>query len=89
MSLASIILWLLVNLPDLIALIRRLFGGTAARVESVLAATMRKERVREELSGIIRHPGLTRRQKRLQARAVLLREDAALTALELASAENE
>lgn len=62
MSWIAIIGWILMNLPDIIALIRRILG----RVTQV-----RKEALRERLSAIIQAKNLSRAEKRALVRAVV------------------
>lgn len=76
MTWLSIILWLVANLPDLIALIRRLFGKDTAH----------KESLRLELTDIIRSKRYSRRDRRLLARAVVVREEQRLLSVELKEA---
>lgn len=62
MTWLSIILWILMNLPEIIAFFRRIFGR---------ANPARKESMRIRLSEIIQSNKLTRAEKRLLVRAHL------------------
>lgn len=73
----AIIAWLLMNLPDLIALIMRLFGRTK------LMTMQKSQSLRAEFTEVIRSKTLTRKEKRLKARAILLREEQAAVASEI------
>jgi hypothetical protein len=63
MTWLSIVLWLITNLPDLIALIRKLFGNKAVTVAQ-------RESLRVELSRVIRSDA-TRAEKRRRIRELL------------------
>lgn len=76
MTIAAIIAWLLMNLPELIALIRKLFDTERRTFQQ-------REALRLELSAVIQRKGLTRRERRLLAKSILLREERFLVELEL------